>query len=313
MGKITPQGLIMMYPYEDIEISQQEYSDILKRAIAQKHYVLLKSRMQQLTKEGKSPLLADQEIPIGSVRVSAEELKPYVDIYKADKYYGKQAEQNIIAYKKRISGPPPIVVADPEKYLDYAVNRLFELTKKTVSEENFNYLFAKDRAAHFLKLSRYFVNSDQSKLDPEKGLLIMGSIGTGKTTMLQAFERNPKQSFTSVPCRDIALEYKKNGIGALDKYMDAQRSWFYTGTATGWLFDDIGTEMDLGNFGDVIPVMETILNRWYFNRHKYSFSHIHLTTNLNAKMLEEQYGERLYDRMKEMFNFVVLKGNSLRK
>lgn len=39
----------------------------------------------------------------------------------------------------------------------------------------------------------------------------------------------------------------------------------------------------------------------------------HLTTNLNGESIKEMYGERVHDRIKEMFNFITFKGSSRRK
>jgi hypothetical protein len=39
----------------------------------------------------------------------------------------------------------------------------------------------------------------------------------------------------------------------------------------------------------------------------------HLTTNLTNSQLQTRYDLRVYDRLKEMFNFVILDGDSLRK
>lgn len=39
----------------------------------------------------------------------------------------------------------------------------------------------------------------------------------------------------------------------------------------------------------------------------------HATTNLSLKQLSQVYSPRIYDRCKEMFNFVEIRGKTFRK
>lgn len=44
--------------------------------------------------------------------------------------------------------------------------------------------------------------------DPDKGLLLAGPVGCGKTTLLRLFMRNPAQKFGVVSTRTVASAYK---------------------------------------------------------------------------------------------------------
>lgn len=39
----------------------------------------------------------------------------------------------------------------------------------------------------------------------------------------------------------------------------------------------------------------------------------HLTTNLTPELIEQQYGNRLRDRLREMMNYITMPGNTKRK
>ena len=49
------------------------------------------------------------------------------------------------------------------------------------------------------------------------------------------------------------------------------------------------------------------------NGDKSNYLFTHFTTNLSPEMLKENYGERVVDRIKEMFNIVTFYGKSRRK
>jgi hypothetical protein len=78
----------------------------------------------------------------------------------------------------------------------------------------------------------------------------------------------------------------------------------------GHCFDDLGEEAVKTIYGNKVNVMKEILQNQY---ERFGNTTIHLTTNLNGKDIEEQYGSRVKSRMREMFNWIELKGNDRRK
>jgi predicted ATPase len=70
--------------------------------------------------------------------------------------------------------------------------------------------------------------------DPNKGLLLAGPVGCGKTTLLRLFMRNPAQNFGVVSARTVASTYQTKGAPGLEPYLTA----YYSG---GVVFDDLGT------------------------------------------------------------------------
>lgn len=152
-------------------------------------------------------------------------------------------------------------------------------------------------------------------LDAEKGLLLYGPIGTGKSTLLKGLQRyaattarycNGRKcaTFQLISAAEIALQFAEKGITGLNKYTD--RACMHNLT-----IDEVGREpMDSKHFGTGINVIQTVLQLRYEQR--YSF-HTHLTTNLDPDTeFARYYGDYIADRIKEMFNVIKLEGTSRR-
>jgi len=62
-------------------------------------------------------------------------------------------------------------------------------------------------------------------------------------------------------------------------------------------------------FGNQANIIAEILYRRYdLNNYK-----TYVTTNLNGEVLKEHYGNRIFSRMKELFNDIILPGEDRRK
>lgn len=162
------------------------------------------------------------------------------------------------------------------------------------------------------------------KLD--KGICLMGNIGTGKTTLMNMFAKNKRQCFQVISCRNIAGQFadaKGNKTGdysaheilqiySTDKVLATNEYRYFLQKSLGYCYDDLGTESVKKNFGNEVNVMEEIILNRYDNRHT-GWHYTHITTNLTADQIGETYGNRVRDRMREMFNIIELTGDSLRK
>lgn len=156
-----------------------------------------------------------------------------------------------------------------------------------------------------------------------KGIMLMGDVGTGKTTIMKLFEINKRQSYTTISCRKVAGQFadtKGIGLGAHEilqvysrntpnSYMDMT---YFLQKERGYCFDDLGTEETKKNFGNEVDVMKEILLNRYDNKQA-TWNSTHITTNLSADEIEGYYGARVRSRMREMFNMIILKGADRRK
>lgn len=131
----------------------------------------------------------------------------------------------------------------------------------------------------------------------KRGLLLCGTLGNGKTTMLRAI---------------------KNLIGTKVVYLEAQGIYDYFRQNQTFpdipydsvlLIDDLGVEPPSYNdFGEIrYPLTELLMKRYKGNLTTV------IATNKTFEQIGETYGDRLQDRMREMFAVIKYVEPSYRK
>lgn len=151
----------------------------------------------------------------------------------------------------------------------------------------------------------------------EKGIMLMGNPGAGKSHLMAFFHKNPHASYANVTCTAIAERYRtgwqRDELDTLQWYsflLKSEAGHAYDQTELGYCFGDLGTEGEKKNYGNAMNVMENIIFQRYEN--KLPFKMTHITTNLNPTEIETIYGIRVRDRLKEMCNMLILEGPSFR-
>ena len=114
------------------------------------------------------------------------------------------------------------------------------------------------------KLLIYFFrdksNAPKHGIDFQKGLLVSGPVGCGKTSLLNLFRimvisHSPYQI---ISCRDISLNFMDQGFASLKYYTGAKQK-----KPSVFCFDDLGTETSMKYFGNETNVIaEILLNRY---------------------------------------------------
>jgi hypothetical protein len=159
------------------------------------------------------------------------------------------------------------------------------------------------------KLIVYFVgdkhNAEKLGIELQKGILLTGPIGCGKTSLmnLMRFVPPPERNHIMQACRDVSFEFIQEGYEVIWRY---SRMSFNTGFPKIYCFDDLGTEQNLKYFGNECNVMGEIL----LSRYEYFISQkmiTHITTNLSSSEIETIYGNRIRSRLREMMNLFHVK------
>jgi len=202
-----------------------------------------------------------------------------------------------IAYRESLTRKPV--------YPAYTADELegFYKNKFEIDEENREVV---------LNILQYFTSDPRFNGNLEKGLFLMGGVGVGKTTLMRFFCRNQKRSFKIESCREAESKFAQDGDEYLHKLSHnipiAINSDPFGHTEIGFCFDDLGTEANGKHFGKEKNVMAEILLNRYDNDLPYASTHV--TTNLTANEIKEQYGSRVTDRIREMFNIIQFPVNA---
>ena len=162
------------------------------------------------------------------------------------------------------------------------------------------------------KIVYYCMQSDKFKGDLSKGLLLMGSTGTGKTVTLKTISlllgymnTFRFKIYTGREMEKISLSQSNEGM--TKHYLEEGLK------AKMFGMDDIGEEHSTVKvYGTDINVgVEALTDRYlkFVDKGYLTFA----TTNLNAPMFAAKYGARIESRIHEMFNMIGVTGKDLRK
>ncbi|CAM3009299.1 ATPase [Flavobacterium frigoris] len=162
------------------------------------------------------------------------------------------------------------------------------------------------------KLLIYMIQDEKVALDLmidlSKGILVSGAIGCGKTSLMNLVRPFAYHSsdYKIKTCREVSFEFAKNGFEALNCYTLKQVN---QSKLAGYCFDDLGAEQQIKHFGNDCNVMaEVLISRYEQFVENNSITHI--TTNLSASEIENNYGNRLRSRMRAMFNLITFDKNT---
>lgn len=174
------------------------------------------------------------------------------------------------------------------------------------------------------KSATYFINSKDERVNVftyvarfltdkkmKWSLMLYGTPGTGKTCLLQAMHRTiMKLYYNETASGQISVTYVK--ASALGEILKDEKDRFKKMLNCTVLFiDDLGfsgEEEMVNDYGSKrYPVEEIFENR--YDRHLMTIC----TSNLTKPEFEKHYGQKIFSRFCEMFAFVPLSGQDLRR
>lgn len=207
-------------------------------------------------------------------------------------------------------------------------NAVMERTKQLP----FEFVIDKDNERIFDLLCMYFSGDErfneqkikysdgkEVQLSLKKGIgLISSKKGTGKSILSTLFQQNKFRPYQRIETKHVAAMFQKDGEKSIDIHSEliriAPHPDFYFFEHIGICFDDLGFELPKSFWGSKSDVMADVLFSIYRkNQMKGNYSWFHFTSNLSGKDFEERYDDRVRDRMREMFNVLVVGGESRRK
>lgn len=182
-------------------------------------------------------------------------------------------------------------------YLDYVITYLVENKRMGKVEKDDDY---NDR---LFKIAKWLCEEEQ-----RFGLLLMGNVGNGKTTIMKAIQelilhrdlkrKEDKEIFMRVEGAKDIMRIYKSPI-SYDRLCDAPILGI----------DDLGEEAtELVDYGNVITPITDILEYRYQKRLMTI-----ITTNLDPIELTKKYGTRVADRFREMMTKIIFTNPSYRK
>lgn len=204
-----------------------------------------------------------------------------------------------------------------KNYMGYRSSKLFE-TKFLLDASNemiFDLLCAyfSEDGGRFLVLAGEL---ELEKPSLNKGILLTGNVGNGKTTLMKLFSKNQRQVFYIRSAKQIADDFQAGGDEVIQEYKykvinpaDDVNSFYHK--FSGLCIDDIGTEDIKNHYGNKKNVVGDLIEDRYAQQNTGVF--LHGTTNLSADQIGNFYGARVKSRMREIFNFIELTGNDRRK
>jgi len=201
-------------------------------------------------------------------------------------------------------------------FMQYRAENVFLPKKFVIDREN---MLVFDMLCDYFSNDRGFISKalaiGVNNPSLEKGILLCGIFGTGKTWMMQLFSKNQRQCYNMVTCEKIAEAYQVEGVEGIAQYEKNHKnpyndadSFFHP--VSGYCFDEIGSEDEIKNFGNNKNVIGNIIQKRY--NMKFCGPLLHGTTNMSGPQINEYFGGRVASRMREVFNFIELKGEDRR-
>jgi len=216
------------------------------------------------------------------------------------------------AYAKRAKGVREFPTFDAKSWLEWiqkrgnarAIDQKWPSGKFDIDGDNRTVL--KLLSLYFTRDPRFETTRPGYSL--HKGIYLVGSFGVGKSHLMELFDINLHTPFARHDCQVICGEYEsrqEGGQAVIDHYSNNTLVSNPDNTMgheyLGRFFDDLGQEDTARYFGKDKNVMAAIIENRYRAR---QFHMTHFTSNHTLDQLDDLYGQRVSDRLREMCNVI---------
>lgn len=288
--------------------------DNIQKAL-QDNEVIGRHKYESLKSYRFNEMTAEQMVEFRKLKgISVSEAEKQIKDYE-DKWFKKVNIDAINDYfnnLNRLIEPVPTILTKEWLWKEFSYSFFENEGKKFIANEYTIYNL-KSVFLYYLRDTE-FKDFVKNEMDFNKGLLIVGDVGNGKTSIMKAFESVFKGSnlyFKGYSTNEAVAMYDNCAdTNEKDELMKAL-------TTGNRYFDDLLTERKTNNYGrielfkDVLEIRESN-NKLTHASLNYDFN---FPNDLEKALLQinDRYGKRVYDRTYKMFNIIEFKGKSFRK
>lgn len=140
--------------------------------------------------------------------------------------------------------------------------------------------------------------------DLNKGLLLIGNVGTGKTMLMRIVREAMREAYGSQfgirSCQELVRTFADEGYDGIEDWMKGPHV----------CFDDLGAEHTGAHYAVKTNLMAEVIEARYERLTSGKKCWTHFTTNLGTDKLRGHVGERAYSRLRHMCNVLDLGASS---
>lgn len=294
------------------------------KVIGRHKYEHIKKQLSKLDQNDIDALIKFRKIE----NISVSDAEKMVSKFEEINLEKPQTEQ-MKEYFKNLRNPKKeeIKILNDEDFKKILYNKfMFEYQKKN----NVKYNLEGDSSENLKPIFYYFLGDydnffkcknllKNEKFIPSlnKGLLLVGNYGNGKTSTMEAFAEVTK--FTKKHFQVIGAKEAVTKYSFLKNDNEKQKLFYDDLVNRKYLFDDILKEDKASSYG-ITNLFEQILEEKYRKKivthatlnYKVDNGKVIEDADVAVRQLGEKYGGYLYDRVFSMFNVIEFKGKSKR-